>query len=64
MIDEETKADIRRHLREAKAGNAPTDAMAFAGHYSPKSEAERKELVAFVCREARGMGALIVGCPD
>lgn len=63
MIDDETKAEIRRHLQEMKAGNAPTDASAFARNYEPKSEAEQKELVEFVCREARKMGTLIVGCP-
>jgi len=30
MIDEETKADILNRIREAKADNAPTDAIAFA----------------------------------
>lgn len=64
MISEETKADIRKRLHEAKADNAPMDAMAIALHYKPSSEAEQRELEEFVCREARKAGALIVGCPD
>lgn len=63
MIDEETKADIRRRLQEAKAGNAPMDAIAMAQHYKPNSAAEQKELEDFVCREARKTGTLVVGCP-
>lgn len=64
MIEEKTKADIRRRLHEAKADNAPMDAMAIALHYNPSSEVEQKELEEFVCREAHKAGALIVGCPD
>jgi hypothetical protein len=64
MIPEETKADIRKRLQEAKADNAAMDAMAFALIYEPNSVAEQKELEAFICREGRRMGALIGGCPD
>jgi hypothetical protein len=64
MVDEETKADIRNRIQEAKADNAPMDAMAFALHYQAQSKDEHKELMEFICREARKSGALIKGCSE
>ena len=62
MIDEETKADIRRRLHEAKADNAPTDATLLALHYNANSDDEHRELVRFICQEAKKAGASIKGC--
>jgi hypothetical protein len=62
MIDEETKADIRKRIHEAKADSAPMDANAFALHYNAESDEEHKELVDFICQEAREAGASISGC--
>lgn len=64
MITEETKSDIRKRLREAKADNAPMDANAFAVHYETESEVARLELLEFICEEARKTGAYIRGCHD
>jgi hypothetical protein len=62
MIDEETKADIRRRLNEAKADRSPMDATLLALHYSAESDDEHKELVRFICQEAQKTGASIKGC--
>jgi len=60
MIDEETKADIRRRVHEAKSAGRVMDVMSISLLY-PEGWPE-KELDNFICDEAGKAGIRMFGC--